>query len=86
MGPESPPNARTLVPLQSPHTATTKVARNVLNVVLGDILFETWYPSFYPEELVGRETEKLYVCHFCFKYSKDVMMYVGHIVSIDAVV
>ncbi|KAI9874912.1 MAG: hypothetical protein M1830_009134, partial [Pleopsidium flavum] len=31
------------------HPLTT--VRNVQTVVLGDILFKTWYPSFYPEEL-----------------------------------
>ncbi|KAI9873801.1 MAG: hypothetical protein M1830_010591, partial [Pleopsidium flavum] len=46
------------IPTAPQHSLTT--ARNVQNVVLGDILFKTWYPSFYPEELVGRETERLY--------------------------
>lgn len=53
---------------------------NVHNVVLGDILFKTWYPSFYPEELVGRELERLFVCQWCFKYSKDLMPYLAHTV------
>ena len=53
---------------------------NVRNVVLGDILFKTWYPSFYPEELVGREIERLFVCQWCFKYSKDLMPYLAHTV------
>ncbi|KAH0543290.1 hypothetical protein FGG08_002353 [Glutinoglossum americanum] len=37
--------------------------RTIQNVVLGDILFKTWYPSFYPEELVNNncsETDRLY--------------------------
>ena len=53
---------------------------NVRNVVLGDILFKTWYPSFYPEELVGRELERLFVCQWCFRYSKDLMPYLAHTV------
>ena len=53
---------------------------NVRNVVLGDILFKTWYPSFYPEELIGRELERLFVCQWCFKYSKDLMPYLAHTV------
>ncbi len=57
-------------------------SRNVQNVVLGDILFKTWYPSFYPEELVGRETERLYVCRWCFKYSRELMPYLAHVVSV----
>lgn len=55
--------------------------RNVQNVVLGDIFFTTWYPSFYPEELVGRDTDRLYVCRWCFKYSKEVMPFSAHVVS-----
>lgn len=55
--------------------------RNVQNVVLGDIFFKTWYPSFYPEELVGRDTERLYVCRWCFKYSKEVMPFSAHVVT-----
>ena len=53
---------------------------NVQHVVLGDILFKTWYPSFYPEELVGRELERLYVCQECFKYSKELMPFLAHVV------
>lgn len=54
--------------------------RNVHHVVLGDILFKTWYPSFYPEELVGRDLERLYVCQWCFKYSKELMPFLAHTV------
>lgn len=54
---------------------------NVLKCVLGDVLIRPWYPSFYPEELVGRKTEWLYVCKWCFKYSKELMPFLGHIVS-----
>ncbi|KAK7727434.1 SAS complex subunit [Botryosphaeria dothidea] len=51
---------------------------NVLNVVLGDLLVKPWYPSFYPEELVGRRVERLYVCQWCFKYSKELIPFLGH--------
>ncbi|KAF2147164.1 uncharacterized protein K452DRAFT_217636 [Aplosporella prunicola CBS 121167] len=51
---------------------------NVLNVVLGDLLVKPWYPSFYPEELVGRKIERLYVCQWCFKYSKEIIPFLGH--------
>ncbi|MCJ1359858.1 MAG: hypothetical protein MMC33_009861 [Icmadophila ericetorum] len=54
------------------------IARNVQNVVLGDVLFKTWYPSFYPEELVGKDVERLYVCRWCFKYCKDLAPYIAH--------
>ncbi|KFY99759.1 hypothetical protein V500_01287 [Pseudogymnoascus sp. VKM F-4518 (FW-2643)] len=59
--------------------------RNVDNVVLGDILFRAWYPSRHVKEIVGREVveekemlERLYVCKHCFKYSKELMGWVGH--------
>ncbi|MCJ1411752.1 hypothetical protein MMC19_005844 [Ptychographa xylographoides] len=55
-----------------------KSTRNVLNVVLGDTLFKTWYPSFYPEEVVGRDVERLYICQWCFKYSKELMPFLAH--------
>ena len=61
--------------------APLKAARNVLNVVLGGILFPTWYPSFYPEELVGKDTDRLYVCQWCFKYSKEAVPFHSHMVS-----
>ena len=55
---------------------------NVLNVVLGKLLIKPWYPSFYPEDLVGRRTERLYVCQYCFKYSKELMPWLAHTVSL----
>ncbi|KAL8711060.1 MAG: hypothetical protein Q9220_004441 [cf. Caloplaca sp. 1 TL-2023] len=51
---------------------------NVKNVVLGSTLFETWYPSFYPEELVGRDLDRLYVCQWCFKYCRDLVPFLAH--------
>lgn len=56
--------------------------RNVHHVVLGDLLFKSWYPSFYPEELVGRDLERLYVCQRCFKYSKELMPFLAHVVKL----
>ena len=55
-------------------------SRNVLNVVLGETPFKTWYPSFYPDDLVGPDIDPLYVCRWCFKYSKDVAPYLLHAV------
>ncbi|KAJ9291616.1 hypothetical protein DTO021C3_973 [Paecilomyces variotii] len=52
--------------------------RNVKHVVLGDLLFKTWYQSIYPEELVPKNTDRLYVCRWCFRYSCDVHAYAGH--------
>lgn len=51
---------------------------NVKEVVLGDGWIKPWYPSFYPEELVGRTLDRLYVCQWCFKYTKELVPYVGH--------
>ncbi|KAL2223210.1 acyl-CoA N-acyltransferase [Thermoascus aurantiacus ATCC 26904] len=52
--------------------------RSVKSVVLGNLLFKTWFHSIYPEELVGKDTERLYVCPWCFRYSCDVDAYAGH--------
>src|SRR4051812_9667688 len=51
---------------------------NISDVVLGNFWIKPWFPSFYPEELVGRKCERLYVCQSCFKYSKELMPYLGH--------
>lgn len=56
---------------------------NVLEVVFGSLLIKPWYPSFYPEELVGRKVERLYVCQWCFKYSKELMAFLGHLVRLQ---
>lgn len=54
---------------------------NVLEVVFGSLLIKPWFPSFYPEELVGRKVERLYVCQWCFKYTKELVPFLGHLVS-----
>ncbi|KAL9099732.1 MAG: hypothetical protein Q9163_004810 [Psora crenata] len=68
----------------SPQASPTCEARkpsdlNIHQVVLGDILFRTWYPSFYPEGLVGKEVDTLYICQWCFKYSTDVSHFLTHV-------
>jgi hypothetical protein len=69
----------------SPTKAKLKVnnERNIENVVLGDILFPTWYPSFYPEDLIGNDKSKnpLYICQWCFKYAKEIVPFMAHVVS-----
>ena len=62
--------------------AVPNITRNVLSVVLGDTLFKTWYPSFYPEDTVGREIDRLYVCRWCFKYTPDSAAFVAHTVGL----
>lgn len=69
-------------------TATTKPSKaksqrpidpNVLEVGFGNLLIKPWYPSFYPEELVGRTVDRLYVCQWCFKYSAQLIKFLGHL-------
>lgn len=66
--------------------AAAAATRNVLSVVLGDTLFKTWYPSFYPEDIVGRETERLCVCKWCFKYTPDSALLAAHAVGLQSLV
>jgi histone acetyltransferase HTATIP len=61
-------------------TPKASVTPNVLEVVFGSLLIKPWYPSFYPEQIVGRKVERLYVCQWCFKYSKELMGFLGHLV------
>ena len=76
-----PPTANGLAsPLVAKRNSEKPVDLNIRKVVLGDVLFDPWYPSFYPEELVGREVDRLNVCQWCFKYSKDLVTYLAHIV------
>ncbi|KAK4613250.1 Histone acetyltransferase KAT8 [Fulvia fulva] len=52
---------------------------NVSNVVLGNLHIKPWYPSFYPDDLVGgRKADWLYVCQWCFKYTPEIMKYSAH--------
>ncbi|OAG03661.1 acyl-CoA N-acyltransferase [Paraphaeosphaeria sporulosa] len=56
-------------------------ARNVHNVVLGSLVIEPWFSSEgYPEEIVGKEVDKLYVCQWCFKYTKELVPFLQHMV------
>ena len=81
MGSGSPSIARIIPPLSTQGLASKVVARqNIHHVVLGNILFKTWYPSYYPEEIVGKGVERLHVCQWCFKYSKEIMSYICHLV------
>jgi hypothetical protein len=56
--------------------------QNVGNVVLGNLRISPEYPSFYPEDLIGgRQAQWLYVCHWCFRYTHELMKYAAHCVS-----
>lgn len=52
--------------------------RSIKNVVLGDLLFKPWYQSIYPEDLVAKDAERLYVCCWCFRYSVDSHAFAKH--------
>lgn len=54
------------------------VHRNIKRAVLGDLCFPTWFDSWYPEELVAKDTEELCVCRWCFRYSWDRNTYAHH--------
>ena len=74
-----PPTTSVLTsPVAAQRNAEKPADLNVHSVVLGDVSFKTWYPSYYPEELVGREIDRLYVCHWCFKYSRNITRYQAH--------
>lgn len=60
------------------HAKSPAVTRNVQHVVLGDLLFQTWFQSIYPEDLVSKDTDRLYVCRWCFRYSCDPDAYAKH--------
>ena len=94
-------------PLQPP----PRTDRNIDKVVLGDLCFRTWYPSYYGKEVLGDlgggtasgnnhkgggkddpgkmpsrkdkdqhpVLERLYVCPSCFKYSKELVSWWGHV-------
>jgi hypothetical protein len=50
----------------------------VKNVVLGDLLFTPWYQSIYPEDLVAKDADCLYVCRWCFRYSCETVAFAEH--------
>lgn len=65
-------------PNNAPSHTKPSANRNVKHVVLGDLLFQTWYQSIYPEDLVSKDTDRLYVCRWCFRYSCDADAYAKH--------
>ncbi|KAL4879672.1 histone acetyltransferase [Aspergillus karnatakaensis] len=61
---------------EDPHTK--HLTRNLQHVVLGNLRFQTWYQSIYPEDLVSKDTDTLYVCRWCFRYSCDITTHTKH--------
>ncbi|PGH18653.1 hypothetical protein AJ80_04400 [Polytolypa hystricis UAMH7299] len=62
----------------TPRSAESTPARNIDKVILGNLLFQTWFHSLYPEDLVGKGIDRLYVCQWCFRYTCDEVAYTGH--------
>ncbi|TAQ86755.1 hypothetical protein B7494_g4916 [Chlorociboria aeruginascens] len=69
--------------------AEKALERNIDIVVFGDMTFKSWYPSWYPKEVLGEKAlngeskgivvGRLYVCKRCFGYSKEVVEWVKHV-------
>ena len=72
--PAHPPNVAS--PVKSPK----RLKPDIHYVVFGNVLFPTWYLSFYPDALVGKELDRLHVCQWCFKYTDDQARYLSHTV------
>ncbi|KAI6780735.1 Males-absent on the first protein-like protein [Emericellopsis cladophorae] len=87
-------------PAEQPIQPSQRADRNIEKVVLGDLVFDTWYPSYYGKELLGDVSavpedwrtshvkrdrdqhpvlDRLYVCPSCFKYSKELVAWWGHV-------
>lgn len=62
----------------SPSHSKSPDAQAMKNVVLGDLQFKTWFQSIYPEDLVNSDSDRLYVCRWCFRYTCDVDAYAKH--------
>ncbi|KAK1673959.1 acyl-CoA N-acyltransferase [Colletotrichum godetiae] len=120
----SKPAAATTAPPPPPRTAdksAPRTDRNIDKVMLGNICFRAWYPSYYGKEVLGEAAgakasgggsknplahhdvtgganssnggaknqhrkggdapmlDRLYVCPMCFKYSKELVAWWGHV-------
>jgi len=64
--------------VRAQQSAVLPAQRNVKEVILTDLRIEAWYPSFYPEDLVGRVVDRLFVCTWCFRYSTQLMPFMEH--------
>lgn len=65
-------------PMAAEYPHAQSLTRNVQHVVLGNLRFQTWYQSIYPEGLVSKETKTLYVCRWCFRYACDIGTHASH--------
>ncbi|KAI6916808.1 hypothetical protein KC355_g17690 [Hortaea werneckii] len=70
-----------LSPTRPANRPPASMQGSVANLFLGNLHIKPWYPSFYPEDLVGgRKAERLYVCQWCFRYTPEIMKYSAHCV------
>ncbi|KAI7090556.1 hypothetical protein KC356_g1462 [Hortaea werneckii] len=77
MPPTSP--STFLPPTRPANRPPASMQGSVANLFLGNLHIKPWYPSFYPEDLVGgRKAERLYVCQWCFRYTPEIMKYSAH--------
>ncbi|KAF4471569.1 histone acetyltransferase [Fusarium albosuccineum] len=112
-----PPTVTPVFPPKPPVPPTVRspprADRNIDKVMLGNLCFGTWYPSYYGKEVLGDSSgnagkggskdagakdqssggksssrrdrehppvlERLYVCPSCFKYSKEIVAWWGHV-------
>ena len=68
-------------PLKSPK----RLKPDIHHVIFGDLLFQTWYPSFYPDAFIGTALDRLYVCQWCFKYTKEEPLHLSHLVCLEPI-
>lgn len=89
------PSKRSTQVSKSNTTSSNIPITNIENVVFGTLLFKTWYQSYtYPSAVLDpspsnpnalRNTpytdriEHLFVCNHCFKYSRILKEYAGHL-------
>ncbi|OLN96103.1 Males-absent on the first protein [Colletotrichum chlorophyti] len=105
-------------PTSRPDKSAPRTDRNIDKVMLGNICFRAWYPSYYGKEVLGDASasakgggsksthasdlaggagagagaknqqrkggdapmlDRLYVCPVCFKYSKELVAWWGHV-------
>lgn len=63
----------------TPQDQEQEQVRAVKRVIFGDLMFDTWFDSLYPLDVVSRETETLFVCAWCFRYHPSKAVYLRHL-------
>ena len=56
----------------------------ILNIVHGSYDFQPWYPSYYPETIIGPfPVDRLFVCQNCYKYTTDGNAFYAHLMTCE---